>query len=562
MDLSCRRYVKPCFAQSRNKKGLPWQGSERLQCSHSMSRFFAVALALFCLGCSTMLAQTAAPASRSCPIDRTPLTDADQLLSRGKSKEAQDAYATALLKAPADEHARLGLIRSMLEQGRVSEAQASAAAFAKEKPSSGLPELAQFEVAYRAGDIEGAFAHVKRALALAPCEGQADMGLAQLYDMTGLHATAARYIRRAHLLRPEDSFITREWIATLPYSERTQELSAFLQSNPILPEGALQQLKTEEDYLKARKPGECRIASTTESAQAPLTAISGRDTRPKAYGLEVAFDGKKRRMQIDTGAGGIVLTDGTARGLGLSPEYVTKTTGLGSEGSRDSYLTHVHSLRIGAVELQDCMVRVVKESGIPVDGLIGMDVFRRWLVTLDYQAAQLRLAPLPRDPKAPASGGDPDEDELPRDSYVAPEMQDWLRVARIGHSILLPAALKPTGNLHYMILDTGAESSMFSVPVASEAGQLRATSMQFVGISGKTKTMYVSQDTPLYIGTLHLLPDSYYATDLTNISSNLNFEVGGFFGLNTLQRLTIQVDYRDNLLKLVYDPKHDLVRFH
>ncbi|MBE7181432.1 MAG: hypothetical protein INR71_09535 [Terriglobus roseus] len=140
-------------------------------------------------------------------------------------------------------------------------------------------------------------------------------------------------------------------------------------------------------------------------------------------------------------------------------------------------------------------------------------------------------------------------------------MQDWLRIARIGHNLLLPAALDPKGNVHYMIMDTGAQSSLFSLSLAKETGRLRSSSMQFRGISGNTKVVYETNNTELFVGNLHLPTDSYYATDLTTISHDLGFEVGGLFGLPTLQRVTIQIDYRDNLLKLSYDPKHDVVRF-
>ena len=530
-----------------------------------MKKFLAV-LCACCWLCPSMLhAQAplpAASASQSCPIRSAPPNEADLLLGRGKNKEAQAGYQAVLQKAPTDEYGRLGLIRSMLEQNQVAGADREAASFLKERPGSGLAQLAAFEVSYRSGDINGAFAHVKRAVALAPCEGQADMGLAQLYDMTGLHATAAHFIWRAHLLDPGNQFITREWIGTLPRGEQITALTAFIRTNPAVSDSTMRYLKTEEDILKARKPGECRVVSATSSAQAPLTAIFGRNTRPLAYGLEVAFNDKKRRMQIDTGASGILLTEGTARSLGLEQEVAVTTGGLGDEGARDGYLSHVHSMRIGAVELQDCVVRVVKESSLISDGLIGMDVFRHWMVTLDYPAAQLRLTALAADPKLAAGTDSTEEEEdTPRDSYVAPDMQDWLRIARIGKDILLPASLKPTGNLHYMILDTGAQNSMVSLEMGAEAGQLRATSNRMQGLSGAVKTLYVTQDTPLYIGSLHLLPDSYHASDLGGISAHTGFEVGGFFGLNTLQRLTIQIDYRDNLVKLTYDPKHDVVRF-
>ncbi len=529
----------------------------------TMKRFLAV-FASLCLCSPLLCAQATATAGRTCPVDRTPPIDGDLLLGRDKDKEAQAAYQAVLQTKPMDENARLGVIRAMIGQNQVAEAKSAAAAFAKEQPNSGLAQVAASEADYRAGDIDDSFAHAKQALILAPCEGRAAMALAQLYDLTGLHANAARFIVRAHRLRPMDQFVTREWIGSLPRKERLLELSNFLQSGPALSDDENRGLNTEKQYLEARKPGECHTVSTSESTQTPLSLVYGDSTRPVAYGLDVLLNGKHRRTQIDTGASGIVLSDGAARGLGLEEEYKAKSSGVGDEGERESYLAHVHSLRIGAIELQDCMVQVVKKSGLHVDGLIGMDVFRRWLVTLDYPAGQLRLAPLPRDAQSKSNDTNesgPEEDEGPHDSYVAPEMQGWLRIARVGHNLLLPAALNPTGKLHYVIMDTGAQSSLFSLSLAKETGKLHSSAMQFSGISGKTKTVFETNDTEFFVGNLRLPKDSYYATDVTNISHNLGFEIGGLFGLPTLQRLTIQIDYRDNLLKLSYDPKHDQLRF-
>ncbi|GAA3758813.1 hypothetical protein GCM10022270_16540 [Terriglobus aquaticus] len=509
-----------------------------------------------------MLHAQAASASRSCPIRSTPLSEADLLLSRSQPKEAQAIYKTLLQKSPTDEYARLGFIRSMLEQSQVAEASRESTAFVKDRPASGLAQLAAFEVAYRRGDIEEAFAHVKRALALAPCDGQADMGLAQMYQMTGLYATAAHFIRLAHMLDPQNQFITREWIGTLPREERLPALTAFLQSNPPVSDRVLRTLEDREEDLKAQKSGECRVVSSTDAAEAPFTAIyGGNGNRPVAYGLEVQFNNKKRVMQIDTSANGFLLTTAAAHALGLQPDTAAKPGAKGNEGARDEYVTHVHSIRLGAMELQNCKVRVVKGDGPVANGVIGMALFRRWLVTLDYPGARLRLAALPVNPRAPALSADTDpDDEMPQDAYIAPGMEDWVHVVRIGNELLLPSSLKPNGPLHYMVMETGALNSTLSPTMGKEAGTLRATSYRNANPAA-TGTLYVTQDTPLYIGNLHLLPDSYFCTDLEYVSKGLNFDIGGFFGLNTLQRLTIQIDYRDDLVKLTYDPKRDVVRF-
>ena len=86
-----------------------------------------------------------------------------------------------------------------------------------------------------------------------------------------------------------------------------------------------------------------------------------------------------------------------------------------------------------------------------VDGLIGPDVFRDYLVTLDYPGRELRLGPLPtppgqqgtkvaslsttgdRRPETPVSLAD-----SARDRYIAPEMKDWTPVFRSGHMLIVP----------------------------------------------------------------------------------------------------------------------------
>ncbi len=531
-----------------------------------MIRPVAAALLLCC--CARFLAAQGvpppAPAPLRCTVDKTPPTAADLLLEQEKFKEAGEAYNAVLATTTENGDARLGLVRVLIGENQVKEAQAAADAFAKAQPKSGLAEVAEAEALYRAGDVEGSFTHAKRALQMAPCDGRSSLAVARLYTLTGLHGRAATLRVQAHRLRPTDQTVTELWIQTLPRAQRLKELKSFLEQKPALSDDDARSMNTEVKYLEARRPGECRVTSAADHTQAVMQPIYGDHSYPVAFGLDTLFDGKRRRMQIDTGAGGIVLTENAARGLGLQSEFAVKTGGIGDEGRRDSFLSHVHSIRIGDVELQDCMVEVVSKAKLDVDGLIGMDVFRRWLVTLDYQAAQLRLAPLPQRPDEKTTAANQDgtvEDETPKDRYVAPEMKDWLSVARIGHSILLPTVLKPDAPMHYMIMDTGAQMSTLSVVLAREAGKLHSSSVEFHGISGKANKTFETDSTELLIGNLRLAPQPYFAFDITNISHDMEFEMGGLSGLSTLQRLMIEIDYRDNLLKLTYDRKRDRIRF-
>jgi predicted aspartyl protease len=281
-----------------------------------------------------------------------------------------------------------------------------------------------------------------------------------------------------------------------------------------------------------------------------------------SFGLDVMLNGQRRRMQIDTGASGIILTSAAAKRLGLTAEYHLKAGGVGDRGDVDSYLTHVANIQIGDIQISDCMVEVLQKSDLGVqDGLIGLDVFDKWLVTLDYPLNELRLGPLPSIPGQKVSETLDDQNRLPTDRYIAPEMKDWLKIARVGHELLLPSRLNK-GTVHLLLIDTGASQTTFSPSFAKEAGPLGTDySTKFRGLSGDINHVYHTGDVVLQFGSL-LLPASQFSVfDITSVSHNTGVEVSGFVGLPTLSRLTVAIDYRDNLLQLKYDPKHDSRHF-
>jgi hypothetical protein len=72
----------------------------------------------------------------------------------------------------------------------------------------------------------------------------------------------------------------------------------------------------------------------------------------------------------------------------------TEIGGIGEEGYKPGYSAYADFIRIGNREFQDCMVSVMdSRSALPdADELIGMDVFSRFLVMLNYPRHKLRLA--------------------------------------------------------------------------------------------------------------------------------------------------------------------------
>lgn len=97
------------------------------------------------------------------------------------------------------------------------------------------------------------------------------------------------------------------------------------------------------------------------------------------------------RLVLDTGADNTVLSDAAAKGLRLQPgKTTTNYTGLGNFRGRGALL---ESLRVGTAEVRDLrveaaepdtFVRMSRDVGLPIDGLLGCDFLRAFQFTVDY----------------------------------------------------------------------------------------------------------------------------------------------------------------------------------
>jgi len=101
------------------------------------------------------------------------------------------------------------------------------------------------------------------------------------------------------------------------------------------------------------------------------------------------------QLLCDTGGANIVTPE-LAKRLGLESEGALQGRGVG-EKSEDVGLTKVESVRIGDVVLKDQVFAVyplaslAKVEGVPFEGLVGYEIFKRFVVKVDYEASRLTL---------------------------------------------------------------------------------------------------------------------------------------------------------------------------
>ncbi len=105
-------------------------------------------------------------------------------------------------------------------------------------------------------------------------------------------------------------------------------------------------------------------------------------------------------------------------------------------------------------------------------------------------------------------------------------------------------------------MDTGAWETMISPQAAREITKVYSnSSIEVEGISGRVDKLYSADKVIFDFANLSQATYNVFAFDTSKISKNAGLEISGFIGANTLQQLTIHIDYRDGLVKFDYGPK-------
>lgn len=509
-------------------------------------------------------------------------SDAETAQMRGNYEEAEKLYRQMLQPDPGNVEATVGLVRALLSEQKVSDAQATIDSALQKAPQSVPLLTALGEVQYRKGAILDAEKTADQAILLGPCDSALRLFRARIFRLNSMYASAQGEIVTAHKLDPYDPEIQEMWTNTLPLKERIEALQQYLaQADGLSPELA-RRAQFQLAYLRDRaaNPGKsCHLVSAVNSTEIPFAALMSDATHVAAWGLDVRFNNKNARLEVDTGASGLYISRSVAERAGLKPAIQSEAYGIGDKGPQSGYTAYADSIRIGNLEFRDCLVEVSdRRSVVDRDGLIGADVFSNFLVTLDYPWRKMTLAPLPPRPgeeSAPvtltteqasqqdSAGNNTEANDKektagvtpvhgPYNRYIAPEMKDYTPVYRIGHNMIVPTMLN-NKTVRLFIVDTGAFGTIVSPEAAREVTKVSADSYMHVkGISGDVNHVYSGDKVVVHFAHLQQEIDNVVSFDNSNISKGLGTEISGFLGIDLLHFLTISIDYRDDLMKFAY----------
>jgi tetratricopeptide (TPR) repeat protein len=521
------------------------------------------------------------------------LAAADQLYRAGKFAEAEASYQAILKTDSKLVPAQVGSVRAMLRQQKIDEAMDEVNKALAQQPNEAPLLAAKGDVLFRRGEMTDAEGSYLAAKKLDPKAVRAYLGLARLYRSYSLYRKAYDQLQTAHEIASDDIEVQRAWLNMLPRKERLAAMEAYLGGPHPDDEEETKWMTEYLAFLKATadKPVHaCRLVSKVEQTETKLETMYGPDIhRMRGIGLSVRLNDRNVHLLLDTGAGGIMVNHKLAEKAGLTRIAALHFGGIGDKGLQSGYTAVADHIRIGELEFQDCVVSVSDKGSVAdEDGLIGADVLGAYLIDIDLPGMRLKLSPLPKRPEdivAPKSLNSEGEEQanaeqkeesatepttqepktppptakparrLPKDRFIAPEMADWTKVFRFGHSILVPTSVNDSKAMLFG-LDTGAFSNLLSVRAGRLVAKVNSEDrVQIHGLNGSVDKVYSSENATLRFGHFQQSNLGIITLDLSSVSRHTGTEVSGFLGFAMLRQLEVELDYRDGLVDFKYDPK-------
>ena len=438
---------------------------------------------------------------------------------------AAAALASLLLAATPGS---AGHVRELVAKDQWTEALVEARALVAETPDPDA-STALGEALYRAGLIDDAGETLAPVAAAddAPARALAQLGLVRAAQ--GKDGEAAVLMERAVAKAPQEPWVAyRASGAARSRARAVELLKTYIETAPDDDPDRLEGARGTIRLYKAL--GERKVwvqIASPEHIEVPMKPLAGTGG---GFFIEATLANRKKiRLLLDTGSTGLFVVERAVRKGGLIPLSEETVFAGGGVGRAKSSRGLLSKLAIGGLEFTDALVTTTKDEFDPqgrIHGVLGLNVFSGYRVTLDLVKGRLLLTPCGDDP-----AGAPYWD--------------------VGGQMLVRASavLGPDG---LFLFDTGATRSMIArsfVDRVQGAQVDRAATVRTYG--GNVAGASAVRGVKLRFLTLEGDGSPVYTSDLTQRSRLGGVEVSGFLGMDLLDATTIVVDTRARRIAVI-----------
>jgi tetratricopeptide (TPR) repeat protein len=471
---------------------------------------------------------------------------AQQDLFAGRFDRAAEIYSKLVSSDPSWPPVHYGLVRALLGAHRATEAYKAAEAAKKAVPDTVASETASGMAAYRRGEIAESERHFRRALQLDSQDAGALLGLGQVVSLVSKFATARNLYQAAYRTAPDDPDCILKGLA---YQQEGAEHVAALERALAIYDPTTREAHELRAHIASDKAAggrKVRLISPYEHYDIKLSSLMSNDVKIK-LGVEIAVEinQKKFSLKLDTGASGISISPKSARKAGLEGlgEETSEARGVGDKHPADRYSLIAREVRIGKLIFADVPISAYSPASTTgADGLIGSDVFERFLVAIDFVHDRMSLDPFAQPP--------PDR-KLDSSSALDP---GFTRALRLGNHLTLLTSVN--GNLdHLFLIDSGASLNLIDTAVATETTKTYADSLtKLQGIQGAVNKVSRARTVKLAFAGFRQENPDLIAFDMSKISDEMSVRLSGVLGMPVLGQMKLTINYQEGAVRLDYKP--------
>jgi predicted aspartyl protease/Flp pilus assembly protein TadD len=479
------------------------------------------------------------------------LSRADKALKSGDFERAEQIYREILAKDDQDLDARLGLSRTLLKQRRLQDAYDHAARAIAVDPLSARGHALLGAAVLAAGDFRLSVEEFRTALSLNENEAIAIAGLAMVDYYENRTYQCIVGLRRAAAIDPDEPDYVFNLGQAAARSERYKEAAdayeRFLVIAPRTDAERRARIRGLIDFL--RYLGQQGSLYNLEGADHTLVQFESPDYRPV---LKVRVNGSKQflRFVLDTGSGMSVLSEETARKMGVKPvARGGMARAVGGGGRFEIVYGYLNSLEIGDLRVTNVPVyiRHFFDEQNAVDGYLGIAAISRLIATVDYGTNRLTLTrPRTNDAETTATRAPAADIETQRPGINIP-----VRTTASGFlsgEVNIGGISKPLN----FIIDTGATVTVLSAKAAAidEAQPfIRQGKMKVYGAAGVEDNVRIATLPRVGIGTYGREWIDAAVLDLEPVNETAGFQQSGILGGNFLRHYRVIFDFARSVVR-------------
>ena len=479
-------------------------------------------------------------------------------IRKGDFLEAEKIFRELLGKDAKDIEARLGLSFTLLKQRSLQGAYDNAARVIMLDPLSARGHALLGSAILAAGEFRLSVEEFRTAIALNENEALAVAGLAMVDFYENRLSLAMPGLRRAASLEPEEPDFVFNLGQAAARSERYKEAAdayeRFLMIAPKTDLDRRARIVGLIDFL--RYLGRQGALYVTEGETRASVGFEATDNRPV---LPVRVNGQKLPMKfvLDTGSGMSVISEETAKKLGIKP--VARgglARAVGGGGKFEIVYGYINSLDIGGARIENVPVYIRKffDNNVPVDGYLGLSVVAKFLTSIDYGTRRMSLVRQ-------------NQTEI-IESWTIRSPEGILALAPVAGSegiVEVPLRTTSSGFLSgevglegfdktvNFIIDTAASITVISEKLSQEEqllDLLQPSRMRVFGAAGVTEDVKLLQLPKLSLGLTTLERINAAVLDMEPVNETAGFTQAGILGGNFLRHFRVYFDFARGAMRL------------